>query len=60
MKQLTWGRVYDDFKQRHPNLSAMAADYRAYDFATILIYLKDGSKLIYNYDLRQVRFLSHT
>ena len=56
MNKITWQRIYADFKSRHPNLSKMSACYSPYDYAEIFIYLKDGTKLVYNHDTRRVRF----
>lgn len=56
MKKLAWSEVYRDFKARHPSLSKMSQSFCAYGYAEILVYLKDGSKLTYNYDTRRVRF----
>ena len=56
MYKVTWRKIYTDFKKRHPNLSKLSACYNPYDYAEIFIYLKDGTKLVYNYDTRRVRF----
>ena len=58
MNKVTWNKIFTDFKKRHPNLSRMALDYRSYDYATIMVYLRDGLKLTYNYDSKRARFLS--
>ena len=56
MPKVTWRKVYADFKKRHPNLSKKSACFCPYDYAEILVYLKDGTKLSYNYDTRRVGF----
>lgn len=56
MSELTWRKIYDDFKSRHPNLSRMSVRYDPYDYAEILVYLNNGMKLSYNYDSRLVNF----
>lgn len=58
MHELTWRDIFADFKCRHPNLSKTAAGFRPYDFATIMVYLRDGSSMIYNYDKKRAAFLN--
>lgn len=55
-QKLNWNDVYQDFRKRHPRLSRMSLNYIPKSYAEILIYLKDGTKLVYNYDTRRVRF----
>ena len=55
-KKVTWRMVYTKFKKTHPRLSRMVSCFQPYDYAEILIYLKDGSKLTYNYDTCRVNF----
>lgn len=58
MDIVTWKKIFEDFKKRHPKLSLLALDYSSYDYATILIHLRDGAKMIYDYDSRRAKFLS--
>ena len=39
-----------DFKERHPKLGKEVCWWCPQDYATILIHLKDGMKITYNYD----------
>ena len=55
-KKITWEVIFDDFKQRHPNLAKRINRYNSYGYATIQIYLDDGMKLIYNYDTKRATF----
>lgn len=55
-KKVTWHMVYTKFKKTHPRLSKMVLRFQPYDYAEILIYLKDGSKLTYNYDTCRANF----
>lgn len=56
--KVTWRIIYQDFKRRHPNLSKKAVRFEPHDYATILIYLDDGLRLIYNYDEHKAVILS--
>lgn len=47
-KKITWADIYKDFKMRLPTLSKLAVDYRPHDYMTIAVYLKDGTKLMYD------------
>ena len=55
--KITWEYIYSDFKKLYPNLSKDVVDYRPYDYATIILFLNDGVKLIYNYDEKKAYFL---
>lgn len=48
--KLSWKKILTDFKQRHPHLSKEISHWCPHDYATILIYLKDGMKLTYDYE----------
>ena len=54
--KVTWRMVYTKFKKTHPRLSKMSCGFQPYNYAEILIYLNDGSKLTYNYDTCRVNF----
>lgn len=54
--KLTWRMIYTDFKRKHPRLSKMASCFCPYDYAEILVYFNDGSKMTYNYDTCRVNF----
>ena len=56
MDKITWQKIYADFKLRHPNLSKMSDCFQPYDYAEIFVYLDNGMKLVYNYDIKRVRF----
>ena len=56
--KITWKMILKDFKNRHPNLSKSVSYWCPYDYATILIYLKDGRKLTYNYDTHEDKVLT--
>ena len=55
MKKVTWRKVRKDFEKRFPGLNKQVTYWRPYDFATILLYLKDGQKITYNYDLQDIK-----
>lgn len=51
-RQVTWKDIFNNFKTVYPNLSKGVADYRAYDYMSIIVYFKDGSQMIYD-DVRK-------
>lgn len=55
-KKITWDKIHKDFARRHPNLRKELVGWRPYDYATILITCKDGSKILYDYDLKRASF----
>lgn len=51
-RQVTWKDIFNNFKTVYPNLSKGVADYRPYDYMSIIVYFKDGSQMIYD-DVRK-------
>jgi hypothetical protein len=46
--KVSWQSIYDDFRIRFPKLSKLALYYQPYNFMTIVVYLQNGDKLIYD------------
>lgn len=51
--KVTWRMIYEDFKKTYPTLKKQAIYFEPYDYAEIKVWLKEGIKLIYNYDTKQ-------
>lgn len=47
-RQVTWKDIFNNFKTVYPNLSKGVADYRPYDYMTIVVYFTDGSRMTYD------------
>ena len=56
-KKLTWNKIYEEFKDGYSSIYGDPSYWRPYNFATILIYLKDGQKITYNHDTKKVTTL---
>lgn len=59
-RKITWNVINKDFRARHPNMRKEVVYWRPHDYATILLYFKDGRLATYNYDKREIKFLSDT
>ena len=57
-KKITWQVIFEDFKVRHPRLSGQILHWRPYDYSTIVLYLNDGMKLLYNYDNHSAKMMT--
>lgn len=55
--KITWEKIYKDFKLRFPHLSKEVIHWHPYEFATIKLWMKDGSRMTYNYDQRKAIFV---
>lgn len=55
-RKVTWRMIYTDFKQLHPNLKKEVTYWHPHEFATIMLYFKNGDKATYNYDTKEVFF----
>jgi hypothetical protein len=53
--KLPWKQIYTDFRKRHPNLKKHVTHWCPHDYATILLWMDDGSMFTYNYDTHMVR-----
>lgn len=56
-KKITWNNIYKDLKKHFPNTYKRTTYWHPHDYATIEIYLEDGSKALYNFDSKKVTFL---
>lgn len=55
--KVLWIDIFKDFKQRHPNLSKNVEYWRPDNFLRIEIFMKDGTKMMYEYDKHKATFL---
>lgn len=52
MPKITWDDLYTNFKSIYPNLGRQSLRFQPYGYMMILVYLMDGSRMIYD-DLRK-------
>ena len=55
--KITWENIYRKFRATYPNLRKRAIHWEPYGYAEIKIWLDDQSKMVFNYDLNQARFI---
>lgn len=48
MQVMTWDNLYKNFKTLYPRLSKSSVYFRPSGYMQILIYFKDGMKMIYD------------
>ena len=46
--KVTWKDIFNNFKAVYPRLSKNAQDYRPYNYMSIVVYLADDTKMIYD------------
>lgn len=56
-EKITWKKILEDFKQRHPKLGKEVCWWRPEDYATIRIHLNDGMIIKYDYDEKRATIL---
>ena len=56
-RKITWKVIYEDFKQRYPNLKKEVTYWKPLEFATIELWLKDGDRMKYDYDMKKAEFI---
>lgn len=52
MPKITWDDLYTNFKSIYPNLGRQSLRFQPYGYMMILVYLTDGSRMIYD-DLQE-------
>lgn len=50
MRRITWNKIRDQFKHDHPKKHKEVVYWRPHEYATIVLYFKDGRIGTYNYD----------
>ena len=56
-ERLAWIDIYKDFKSRFPRLAKDVGDYRPYSYMTIILYLNDGTMMLYDMEVHRVTIL---
>jgi hypothetical protein len=56
-EKISWKKILEDFKERHPKLAKEVCYWCPRDYATIQINLKNGMMLSYNYDEKRAVIL---
>lgn len=56
--KITWREVFDNFKAVYPNLSKGVRDFRPYNYMSIMVYMRDGSKIIYDDVVKRAKIIS--
>lgn len=57
-KKITWYEIYQDFQRRFPRLSKDAARYQPNGYLSILVFFRDGTKLVYDYMEQRGRLIT--
>ena len=57
-RKVTWKDILNNFKSVYPRLSKEAQDYRPYNYMSIVVYLEDGTKVIYDDMAKRAKMLA--
>ena len=57
-RKVTWKDIFNNFKSVNPRLSKEARDYRPYNYMSIVIYLTDGTKVVYDDMAKRAKMLA--
>ena len=57
-RKVTRKDIFENFKSVYPRLSKEAQDYRPYNYMSIVIYLEDGSRVVYDDLMKRARMLA--
>lgn len=56
-RKVTWKDIFNNFKSVYPRLSKEAQNYRPYNYMSIVVYLEDGTKVIYDDMAKRAKML---
>lgn len=56
--KVTWKDIYKEFRDGHPNLKKRVTHWQPFDYATIIMRLDDGRKMIYNCSIKRCYFIN--
>ncbi len=56
--KVTWNDVFNGFKSLYPRLGDRVRDYRPYNYMSIVVYLDDGTTVVYDDIAKQARLIS--
>lgn len=57
-RKVTWKDIFNSFKSVYPRLSKEAQDYRPYNYMSIIVYLADGTKVVYDDMVKRAKMLA--
>ena len=57
-RKVTWKDIFNNFKSVYPRLSKAAQDYRPYNYMSIVVYLADGTKVVYDDMAKRAKMLA--
>ena len=57
-RKVTWKDIFENFKMVYPNLSNGAKDFKPYNYMSIVVYLEDGSRVVYDDLMKRARILT--
>ena len=57
-RKVTWKDIFNNFKSVYPRLSKEAQGYRPYNYMSIVVYLADGTKVVYDDMAKRAKMLA--
>lgn len=50
--KVTWRMIHKDFESYYPRLSKNSCYWAPYDYAQIIVYINNGKRFVYDYDVK--------
>ena len=57
-RKVTWKDIFDNFKTLYPTLARRIADYRPHDYMSIIVWLDDGTAVIYDDTAKRAKWIA--
>lgn len=58
MAKLSWDNVYEHFKVIYPKLGKMSVHFCPSGYMSIMVYLSDGTKMVYDDLKKQAKMIA--
>lgn len=57
-KKVTWKDIFENFKTVYPRLSKGAKDFKPYNYMSIMIFMTDGTKVVYDDLMKRAKLIA--
>ena len=57
-KKVTWKDIFESFKMVYPRLSKGAKDFKPYNYMSIMIFMTDGTKVVYDDLMKRAKLIA--
>ncbi len=57
-RKVTWKDIFENFKMVYPRLSKEAKNFKPYNYMSIMIFMTDGTKVVYDDLMKRAKLVA--